>query len=188
MSLPLFPTFLAFDKSALKARGFTILEVLITAAIIGVITAIVTFKYGSFNNLILLKNQSYQVAIDLRETQTKSLSVAGANSTFRKPYGIYFATATPDQYTLFLDSNSNGLYDVGEELEVRRLDSRFMLSGLCSGASCNLDTLAVTFRRPNFDAIMNNGAVTDGSIEISTVSGSGTRTVNINAAGQITVE
>jgi len=174
--------------------GFTILEVLITAAIIGVITGIVVLKYGSFNNLILLKNQAYQVAIDLRETQTRSLSVTGSTGDgFRRAYGIYFNTSTPDRYTLFLDTSpSNGIYDAGEELEIRNIDNRFLLKRLCSGSSeaCHsVPALSIVFKRPNFDAIMNNGSISNGVIEIETINGENAmRSVNVNAAGQITVE
>src|SRR5690606_769148 len=149
-----------------KNQGFSILEVLITAAIIGLITGIVTLRYGSFNNLILLKNQAYQIALDIRETQTRALSVQGTGSGFRFPYGVYFATAQPDRYIIFTDSNQSGVYNAGEELDSRQLDSRFSLTQLCSGSNCSLSTLSITFRRPNFDAIMNNGAVTDGSIKV----------------------
>lgn len=178
-------------SSSSNERGFSILEVLITAAIIGIITGIVTFRYGSFNNLILLKNQAYQIALELRETQTRSLSATGNSTNFRTPYGIYFSTDEPDRYVVFLDNNpQNGYYNPGEELETRRLDSRFRITELCSGADCSLTALSVTFRRPNFDAIMNNGTVTNGTVEISVANDSGAtpRQVQINAAGQITVE
>lgn len=175
-------------SKAAPSRGFSLLEVLITAAIIGIITGIVTLRYGSFNNLILLKNQAYQIALEVRETQTRSLSAEGTGSGFRFPYGIYFAAAEPDRYIIFLDSDQNGYYGAGEELDTRRLDSRFSITSLCSGADCSLPSLSVTFRRPNFDAIMNNGTVAEGSIEISTMNDTGTRLVKVNAAGQITVE
>ncbi len=97
-----------------------------------------------------------------------------------------------DRYTLFLDSNpENGVYDAGEELEIRRLDSRFQLKRLCSGssASCtSLPELSITFRRPNFDAIMNAGTVANGVVGVETLTAESTRMVNVNAVGQITVE
>lgn len=179
-------------QSTYSMFGFSILEVLITTAIIGIIVGIITLKYGSFNNLILLKNQAYQVALELREAQTRSLSVtgrsAGTATEFRRPYGIYFSRATPDRYLIFLDNNINGYYNVGEEIETRRLDSRFKISRLCSGSNCALGTLSITFRRPNFDAIMNNGTVSEGKIEIIVQKGTAVRSVKINGAGQITVE
>lgn len=171
-------------------RGFSILEVLITAAIIGIITGIITLRYGSFNNLILLKNQAYEVSIDLREMQTRALSVTGSSVDFRRPYGAYFNINDPALYILFFDTNNNGIYDNGEELDARRLDERFRLKQICGGSSesCTpLSSLSVIFRRPNFDAVMNGGTVTSATLEIETKTGDGTRGVNINAAGQITV-
>lgn len=170
-------------------RGFSILEVLITAAIIGLITGMVTLKYGSFNNLILLKNQAYQIALDMRESQSKSLSSVGQSGVFREVYGVYFTTASRDQYILFVDNNDNGLYDSGEELDSEDLDQRFELASLCDGSDCSRTTLSIVFRRPNFDAIIQNGAITTASIKIrSKNDNDNERAVIVNSTGQIAIE
>lgn len=170
-------------RALARQRGFSIIEVVITAAIIGIITAIVTLKYNSFNNLILLKNQAFQIALDLREAQSRSLSAVGRDSGFRSTYGVYFNTAQRDRYTIFVDANQNGLYSSGEEIEVRLIDSRFRLQSLCSGS-----TLSVVFRRPNFDAVINNGALSQCAITIETMNDGTTRSISLNAVGQIAVD
>lgn len=176
------------NRTHLSHQGFSILEVLITAAIIGTITGLIVLKYGSFNNLILLKNQAFQVALDLRDVQARALSALGDGTQFRNGYGIYFATTQSDRYLLFVDLNDNGIYNTGEEIETRRIDSRFRLSRLCNNTSCGLTTLSVVFKRPNFDAKMNNGAVSLGRIEITGQAASSIRTVIVNSAGQISVQ
>lgn len=175
-------------------RGFSILEVLITAAIIGIITGIVTLRYGSFNNLILLKNQAYQIALDLRETQTRALSVSGTvqgvTSQFREPYGIHFANNNRSEYIIFRDIDSSGTFNTGDiSLETRKLDSRFQIACVAGGGACS-DTgaISITFRRPNFDALVN-GASVSATVRIRSVTNAdAVRNVQVNSAGQITVE
>lgn len=161
-----------------KNQGFTILEVLVTAAIIGIITAVVAFKYGSFNNAVLLKNQAYEIALNIREAQIIAVSSLGQQSgpevlEFREDYGIYFNTATESQkqqYLLFQDRGDlieNGqnvaYYDTDpydEKIGVPLLiDSRFVIDKICvnitdSSNTCptEVEDLSISFRRPNFDA------------------------------------
>lgn len=161
-----------------RNSGFTILEVLVTAAIIGVITAVVAFKYGSFNNAVLLKNQAYEIALDIREAQVIAVSSLGQQTSadsreFREDYGLYFNIETDDQrrkYIMFQDSGDlieNGknmaYYDAEPSDEKiglpRRIDSRFLINRICinivsSSNDCPdwVDDISISFKRPNFDA------------------------------------
>lgn len=190
------------ESVSLGSGGFSIIEVLVTAFIIGLITAIVLFKYGSFNNVILLKSQAYEMALDLREAQVYAVSVRGGDNEFRQEYGIHFDINDPGQYQLFLDSPSgdNGRYDNGEEVELPNyIDDRFKISAICVNFSSNcssgtdVNTLAVTFRRPDFDAIFVStgpsvGSISNARIELSSNNGSISRAVEVNLSGQIDIQ
>lgn len=198
-----------FNKKTIENKaGFTIIELLVTIAIIGIVTGLVMVRYSSFNSVVLLKNQAFKVALDIREAQVLATSVRGTgsnNDTFRKPYGVHFDTdgTIAGQYYYFFQDTVGSVnppaYSSGEELGAPRyIDSRFIISEICVDTttvpcpSSNIkDTLTISFVRPDFDAVMRteDGLVRSARITISAVTDSiVTRSVLITTTGQITVE
>jgi len=198
-----------------KNQGFSLLEVLITAAIIGIITSIVAVKYGSFNNVVLLKNQAYEVALDLREAQVFAVSSSGRSDQFREDYGLYFSTNNPQQYILFQDQGTtieNGrnvaYYDVDLNEMIgmpHNVDSRFKLKRICVNivstsnlCPIELNDLAITFKRPDFDSQFASvdggskgvGAISNARLEFtnSFETDASVRTVIVSSVGQIAVQ
>ena len=80
----------------LKA-GFTLIELMITITIVTLVTGIVMANYSSFNSVVLLKSQAYELALDLRSAQVYGVSVGGTTNSFRGAYGIYFDVANGNQ-------------------------------------------------------------------------------------------
>lgn len=202
-------------KPTSASRGFTLIELLVTLSIVLLATGLVMVRYVSFNSSVLLNNLAYQIAFDLRETQSLAVSVRGSNAEFREEYGMHFAlnadTGTTNQYLLFQDGNDSVLsggviqYDEGEAIgNPVIIDPRFTIIDLCGtslgGArTCYSESgsyprmVTVAFARPDFDAVMygeNIGALS--AVEIVLGSGSGdsdiTRTVLVTSSGQITVQ
>jgi prepilin-type N-terminal cleavage/methylation domain-containing protein len=198
-------SFNKFKLSIGETRGFSVLEVLITALIIGIITAIVLVRYGAFNSTVLLNSQAYELAIDLRETQVFSISVLGRSSQFREEYGLYFDLNNPQEYQLFLDNNANddvvpAYYNDGsvsgqtdEAVDVPYLiDSRFEIISLCiEYCTIGVDNLSVSFKRPDFDAqFYSAGFGEAGSAQIiiaSVEDPTAVRAVSISPTGQFDI-
>lgn len=179
--------------------GFSLIEVLITSAIIGIVTAIVVIKYGAFNSSVLLRNQAHELALSIREAQVFSVSVRRDDSGFREPYGIYIGPVPTQQYTLFVDLNDNGEFDASnnEEVETFTMDSRFLVHDICLGTdsapNCGLSDISITFNRPDFDANMDStsGYASSqlGSIKISGTNDSSiVREIQVRSTGLISVK
>lgn len=192
------------DRSLIRTRigGFSLIEVLITSAIIGIVTAIVVIKYGAFNSSVLLRNQAFEVALSIREAQVFSVSVRGDdNPSFRESFGVYVdmgAVPSPtQQYMLFVDANVNDRYDTNEEVDTLTIDSRFEIFDVCLGddsaLDCGLEDLSVTFSRPDFDAKMFStpGASSNqlGTIKLRGINdNSVVREIDIRSTGLISVD
>lgn len=193
--------------------GFTLIELMVTLGIVVMATGLVMIRYVSFNSTVLLNSLAYEVAFDLRETQSLAISVRGSDAEFREEYGLHFDLAKPNQYILFQDTNQtvngNGYirYDEEENEIVGKpifIDPRFTLIDFCAtslgGArTCYSESgnefpsfVTIAFARPDFDAIMYGDGI--GPLSVAEIIiGSGddsdiTRTVMISNNGQITVQ
>lgn len=87
--------------------GFTIIEMLIALAIVGVIMAIAIAGNSSFNKSILLSQAAYAVGTTIRETQ--SLGIANRSMDMNMGYGfnvfLEFGGAGATEYRVFADTS-----------------------------------------------------------------------------------
>ena len=86
-------------------RGFTLVELLVTLAIITIVLAIILVSQTSFNRSILLIDTAYTVALSVRQSQSLGISGRIFSSTNNTGYGIHFDTnSTPiNSYKQFAD-------------------------------------------------------------------------------------
>jgi len=187
------------------------MELLISAAIVGIVSTIVLVRYGSFDGTVLLKGAAYEMALNLREAQVRSVSVSGESGEFSYPYGITF---TPENktYTAFRFTSITEWprYDVTEadpdyavDVSVVTLTRTMQVSDVCiivgGIENCTVGRLDISFRRPEFKALFYavnesgtpyaTSTITDARIKVnSTGSNTSTFYVEVSSLGQISVK
>ena len=181
-----------------RTKGFTLIELLISLALIGVITTVTLANYKGFDSTTILKGQAYEIALALRETQAKSLSVVrdSGSGSFDYPYGLSF-TRSWNTYTLFKDINGNTIYSgTSEDLSIITMDGKMQVSDLCvvvSGVEdCSAVRLDISFKRPEFKAFLYAGpsfsGIESAKIKVNTTSSPGdVFVIEISQFGQISV-
>ncbi len=189
--------------------GFTLVELIVSLAIVSLIMSVVSYNYSAFNDELAVSAGGQEIASVLRQAQTYGLSVkeaAAGSGQFNSAYGVYVDTGDNTHYYLFVDTNGNKKYDPGsgcgnagsECVEKDTLRSGVVISSVCDGSTCSpsgATGLTVTYLRPNPDASINfvnaGGNIVGSSLtgKISLLSPQGkTLTVTIESTGQISVQ
>lgn len=152
--------FLKARSCKLKAcGGFTLVELLVSIAIVVLISTVVLVNYSSFESSLTIQSLAYEVALALRQAQVFSLSVQGFGSNFQVAYGIHFERSDPTTFFLYVDQNDNATYDPfpGPDviIETFTLREGSTIVDLCAQKAtrqCNLQALDIVYERPNPDA------------------------------------
>lgn len=181
--------------------GFGLIELMVSIAVMAIVSSIILVRQNSFNGGVLLRSQAYEVALAAREVQLNAVSAVGVAGDFRTLQGLHFDTNTANNgiFRVFRDADNDGFFDAAESLgQQGALDSRFEIRAIRTlGDSYTGTAISIVFERPNFDARFfdSAGEVNASSIEIDIarrgVSGSTPdvlRTLEITSTGQIIVQ
>jgi len=159
-----------------RARGFSLIELLVAISILVIITAAMLTSHSTFGGKILLGNFAYEVALSVRQAQVFGLSVREfqtSSNLFTIGYGVHFDALDLTTYRLFADEDANEIYSSSSDGVVETFSTRrgFQIARFCATLSndtelCSdtgdLTALDIVFLRPDPDAIINatrsNGA------------------------------
>lgn len=183
--------------------GFGLIELMVTISILVLVMSIILTKHSSFNSAVLLRGQTFDVALAAREIQLTAVSVMSDSANYRNVYGLYFNTANDSIYQIFKDADGDHFFDAGEEYGKQgKLDPRYKISGIKikGPGETSIVDLSVSFMRPNFDPMfyVDPNSITGGAIAEIDICLRGTactagnlgevRTVEITKTGQISVK
>jgi prepilin-type N-terminal cleavage/methylation domain-containing protein len=167
-------------------RGFTVIELIVVAAIVTIISALILANNTKYGARVLLQNLAYSIALSVRQAQVYGISVhsAGAN-IFNVGQGIHFDSNASTYYTFADTSPTNGVYDSGEEVKTMSIGNGFKVSTLCIGSPvcANVTSINIIFIRPEPDAWINP----TGCLAANPPTTSSETCLTSSAAAQITV-
>ncbi len=166
--------------------GFTILELFVTVAIIGILSSALFLARGEAEKKLALGRSIYQLAQNLREVQEMAMGAKEAGCGTHD-FGVYLAETSLDSYIIFADCNNDWDYDSNQEfLKEIKLGEGVEIYNLETQGS-SVTTLNIVFSPPDPTTYINGddwGA--DGIITLSF--NSTFKTVEINSAGRIKIE
>jgi len=157
--------------------GMSYIELIVVLAIFSVLTSIVLFDYGSFQEKIEIRNLSSDIASKIVEAQKSSLSgklpptaqqtLITFPLTWKPSYGFYVDKATDNKsFIYFADADQNGELDnatcvgVGECLDKIAITQGNFIDTIdvfyLDSSTASLDDITITFKRPNSTAIIKS--------------------------------
>jgi prepilin-type N-terminal cleavage/methylation domain-containing protein len=100
-------------------QAFTLIELMVVIAIIGILTIVILLSQKNFNSATLLTDTAYTIALSIRESQSFGLSsrVYGPTNTYNAGYGVHFGSITNppssynpgNSYVVFVDTYPTGI-------------------------------------------------------------------------------
>jgi len=162
-------------------RAFTLIELMVVASIIIILSAVALLNYRSGESQFALQRSANKLAQDIRRAQEMAMSAKEFGGTVPEGgYGINFQTTATSSYILFADLNDNGVFDSGETIEKPSLEEGVRISNLSPSSPLN-----VTFSPPDPTTNIN---LSDTLAIITITNDIQTKIIRVNKAGLIYVE
>lgn len=183
---------------SLTLTGFTLIELIVTMAVLLVITTISLAGYPEFNQRVALKKTVQEIALVIRQAQAYGLGVKEyePGSGVYPGYGVKFNLAEPAKFVLFADLNDDKVYSsvIDGLTETFKIKSGDKIVELCgdggSGLVCGFISIDIVYYRPSpvVDIKANETQnLTNAEIKIKAPNGQ-EKKITVWQSGQISVQ
>jgi len=162
---PFHPPFKLNIITLSQKKGFSVVELIVVVAIIGIMSAIALANYSSHNERVSIQGAVEQVALSVRQAQASAVGAREypqASGNFDTGWGVYFHTTTPTDYIFFADPAHTSLYNgslsctaINNCVERVFYKQGYTTKEICVGASpgsldcTTYNVLSIVFTRPN---------------------------------------
>jgi prepilin-type N-terminal cleavage/methylation domain-containing protein len=173
-----------------KSKGFTLVEVMVSLSIIGIMSTVFLVNYHSTNQRSALILSSKKMASDIRMAQNHSLGSKeyGSGNIPSGGWGVYIDKTSSD-YIIFADNNGNYSFDSGEDdsslgAEIVNFPSRIGVKSITVNG-VDVNTASIVFLPPNPKTYINTLDGVSAKIILEEDVSFSTSTVEINYFGLI---
>lgn len=150
-------------RSSQHASGFTLMEIVISVAIVAIIAAVVLVNYRGAAQGQTLARTAHGISVELQQAQSRALGaeLLSDGTIPSGGYGVYFDMNNPQAYVVFADRDGDQLYNFAvnpfdcaaniECMEVKRVGDGMVIEKLqaeVSGVYAPTDSLTVLFCAP----------------------------------------
>ncbi|MDO8581428.1 MAG: prepilin-type N-terminal cleavage/methylation domain-containing protein [bacterium] len=157
-----------------RQHGFTLLEIVLTSAILAALAAVGILSYGSFNRTIDVNTIADNISGQLRRAQIRAM---GADEL--KCWGVHFdnPASGSDFYSLYSDTACTNA-DTGYAADAEKY---FFPAGVVFTTPATNATENILFNK------LSGALITDSatSIVIETADGKQSKTITINSVGRV---
>lgn len=186
-------------------KGFTLVEVIVVAAIVGMVAATVIPNFGKMNSRFAADLLAHDIALAIRGAQADALNGRTFAGGPKSAYGIAVTSVAGDDGKIveFQDTNDSGAYEQGTDglVETSEFQNRTRIHRVCrkrAGESMVCDAISrldIVFVRPNPDALMEGDGGAGGTeqgyaeagILLLSSDGELEKCVHIYSTGQVSV-
>jgi len=165
-----------------QQRGFTLIEMLIVASVFLIVFIFSLGGLRTNKRISEFRFATDRVASEVRQAQTMALTGISDEVVESVAYGVYFNENTPLQYQVFKDTNSDGNYDIADEIiETISLPEEIGILNVGPDIPTEITSLSIVFSPPK-PTVYFNGSTSFNEAQISLE-----RVTVSNKEGRITV-
>jgi len=165
--------------------------------IFSIFSGVVMFNFGNFSDSISVQNLAQQIALEIKQAQSDSISGKDPNAfpTGSKPsYGVYFNASLSQnkQFIYFADLYNDNDGDLSSPLKVINIERGNYIESISicfvSGACSDSNSVSITFIRPFPTAHFSKLGVSSVKVVVKSPRSDATRTITVTSLGQISVK
>lgn len=196
-------------KSFKLNQGMTYVELIVVLSIFSIMSSLIIFNYGEFQDRVEIKNLANDVALKIVDAQKSAIfgrfpsvaQQATITSTWKPSYGVYFNPVSDSQsFVYFSDLNNDNSYQ-GPDCTGECVDKISITKGnLISSIDVfyqdltvqNIPDVTVSFTRPDSTAVFRSSSALNPSIsyvQITIVSPKEVESfIKVYSAGRIQID